>query len=74
MPGFNAGDVVLAVDGADVDDMQALNYRIATHKAGDAPSFSIYSRQERARCVRDALHCRRKTRRATLTLSPGAIR
>jgi len=23
--------------------MQALNYRIATHKAGDAPSFKVYS-------------------------------
>jgi len=37
--GLKVGDVVLAVDGVAVDDMQALNYRIATHKAGDTPSF-----------------------------------
>lgn len=33
--GLKTGDVVLAVDGADVDDMQSLNYRIATRKPGD---------------------------------------
>jgi serine protease Do len=26
---------VLSLDGVDVEDMQALNYRVATHKAGD---------------------------------------
>jgi Do/DeqQ family serine protease len=41
--GLHTGDIVMAVDGVSVDDMQALNYRIATHKAGDAPSFKIYS-------------------------------
>ncbi len=39
--GMKIGDVVLAVDGVGVDDMQALNYRIATHKAGDAPTMRI---------------------------------
>ncbi len=39
--GLNVGDVVLAVDGVPVDDMQALNYRIATHKAGDAPTMKV---------------------------------
>ena len=34
---------MLAVDGAPVDDMQALNYRIATHKAGDVPTMKISS-------------------------------
>ena len=34
--GVKSGDVVLSVDGAPVDDMQSLNYRIATHKPGDA--------------------------------------
>jgi serine protease Do len=29
--GVKSGEVVQAVDGAEVDDMQALNYRIATH-------------------------------------------
>ncbi len=33
--GLRAGNVVLSIDGVDVEDMQALNYRIATHKAGD---------------------------------------
>ncbi|HWU24865.1 MAG TPA: PDZ domain-containing protein, partial [Rhizomicrobium sp.] len=33
--GLRTGEVVLSIDGADVDDMQSLNYRIATHKAGD---------------------------------------
>ena len=41
--GLRTGDIVMAVDGVDVDDMQALNYRIATHKAGDKPSFKVYS-------------------------------
>jgi serine protease Do len=41
--GLNVGDVVLAIDGFPVDDMQALNYRIATHKPGDAPSLKISS-------------------------------
>lgn len=33
--GLKVGDVVLSVDGVDVEDMQALNYRVATRKAGD---------------------------------------
>ena len=33
--GVKAGEVVLQVDGAEVDDMQALNYRIATHRPGE---------------------------------------
>jgi serine protease Do len=41
--GLKTGDVVLAVDGVGIDDMQALNYRIATHKAGDAPTMKISS-------------------------------
>ncbi len=41
--GLKTGDVVLAVDGNSVDDMQSLNYRIATHKPGDTPSFKIAS-------------------------------
>jgi len=41
--GLKVGDVVLAIDGVPVDDMQGLNYRIATHKAGDAPSMKVSS-------------------------------
>jgi Do/DeqQ family serine protease len=33
--GLKVGDVVQSIDGVDVEDMQALNYRVATHKAGD---------------------------------------
>ncbi|MGD0145033.1 MAG: trypsin-like peptidase domain-containing protein [Rhizomicrobium sp.] len=33
--GLRSGQVVESVDGTEVDDMQGLNYRIATHKAGD---------------------------------------
>jgi len=39
--GVKSGEVVLAVDGADVDDMQALNYRIATHKPGETVKLHI---------------------------------
>ncbi len=41
--GLKVGDVVLAIDGFAVDDMQSLNYRIAVHKAGDAPSVKLRS-------------------------------
>ena len=33
--GLRAGQVIESVDSTEVDDMQGLNYRIATHKAGD---------------------------------------
>jgi Do/DeqQ family serine protease len=33
--GLRTGQVVLSIDGTDVEDMQALNYRVATHRAGD---------------------------------------
>ena len=41
--GLHTGDVVLAVDGADVDDMQGLNYRIATHKPGEVAKIRVRS-------------------------------
>jgi serine protease Do len=47
--GVKSGEVVQAVDGADVDDMQALNYRIATHKPGE----SVKLRIEAGKSVRD---------------------
>ena len=43
--GLKIGDVVLAIDGSPVDDMQALNYRIATHNAGDAPTMKVSTRR-----------------------------
>ena len=33
--GLKVGDVIFSVDGQPVNDMQSLNYRIATHKPGD---------------------------------------
>jgi Do/DeqQ family serine protease len=33
--GVKSGEVVQSVDGVEVDDMQSLNYRAATHRAGD---------------------------------------
>jgi serine protease Do len=33
--GLRPGQVIETVDGTEVDDMQGLNYRIATHRAGD---------------------------------------
>jgi len=39
--GVKSGEVVQAVDGADVDDMQALNYRIATHKPGESVKLHV---------------------------------
>ncbi len=46
--GVKTGDVVLSVDGAEVDDMQALNYRIATHKAGDVVKVHVEGGRPRA--------------------------
>jgi serine protease Do len=39
--GVKSGDVVLSVDGGDVDDMQALNYRIATHRPGEVVKLEL---------------------------------
>ena len=41
--GLKSGDVILSVDGADVDDMAALNYRTATHKPGDGVTMHVES-------------------------------
>jgi Do/DeqQ family serine protease len=41
--GIKSGDVVASVDGASVDDMQSLNYRIATHKAGEGVKVHVES-------------------------------
>jgi Do/DeqQ family serine protease len=50
--GLKTGDVVIAVDGAEVDDMQGLNYRIATHKPGDVVKHE--------RSLRSRWTCRRR--------------
>ncbi len=39
--GLKTGDVIETVDGTEVDDMQGLNYRIATHKPGDSVKLHI---------------------------------
>lgn len=41
--GLKTGDVILSVDGVAVDDMQSLNYRIATHKPGDRVKLRVWS-------------------------------
>ncbi|HET7083374.1 MAG TPA: Do family serine endopeptidase [Rhizomicrobium sp.] len=41
--GIKTGDVVQSVDGAQVDDMQSLNYRTATHRAGDNVRMHVAS-------------------------------
>ncbi len=41
--GVHSGEVVQSVDGNDVDDMQALNYRVATHRPGDKVRLHIAS-------------------------------
>jgi Do/DeqQ family serine protease len=39
--GIKSGEVVQSVDGAAVDDMQSLNYRTATHRAGDSVRMHV---------------------------------
>jgi serine protease Do len=39
--GLHSGDAVFGVDGLEVDDMQSLNYRIATHKPGDVVRMHV---------------------------------
>ena len=39
---LKTGDVILSLDGAEVDDMQSLNYRIATRRPGDRVALRIF--------------------------------
>lgn len=39
--GIKSGDVVLSVDDSAVDDMQGLNYRIATHRPGEIVKLQV---------------------------------
>jgi Do/DeqQ family serine protease len=48
--GIKSGDVVATVDGTAVDDMQSLNYRIATHRPGDVVKVHV----ESGKSARDA--------------------
>ena len=41
--GVKSGDVVASVDGISVDDMQSLNYRIATHRPGETVKAHVES-------------------------------
>lgn len=45
--GLRAGDVVLAIDGREVNDPQALRFRIATRKLGDTARVDISRRGQR---------------------------
>jgi Do/DeqQ family serine protease len=40
--GLKTGDVIFSVDGQPVNDMQSLNYRIATHKVGDVVKMHVH--------------------------------
>ncbi|MGZ5932811.1 MAG: Do family serine endopeptidase [Rhizomicrobium sp.] len=40
--GLKTGDVIFSVDGLPVNDIQSLNYRIATHKAGDVVKMHVH--------------------------------
>ncbi len=40
--GLKTGDVIFSVDGQPVNDIQSLNYRIATHKAGDVVKMHVH--------------------------------
>ena len=39
--GVKSGDVIASVNGDTVDDMQSLNYRIATHRPGDVVKLHV---------------------------------
>jgi serine protease Do len=40
--GLKRGDIIFTVDGVEVDDMQSLNYRIATHKPGEVVKMHVH--------------------------------
>src|SRR5690606_15451304 len=45
--GLQTGDVVLAVNGREVDDPQGLKFRIATGKLGGSATLDIYRKGQR---------------------------
>jgi serine protease Do len=47
--GVKSGEVIAQVNGDNVDDMQSLNYRIATHRAGEVVKLHV----ESGKAVRD---------------------
>ena len=49
--GLRSGDIVTQVDGKDVEDIQALRFRLATKRTGETASLTII-RKERERKVR----------------------
>jgi Do/DeqQ family serine protease len=53
--GLKSGDVVLQIDGVDVDDMQAINYRTATHRPGDVVHIRVASGGHKTREISFAL-------------------
>jgi serine protease Do len=40
--GLHTGDVIFSVDGKPTNDMQSLNYRIATHRPGDVVKLHVH--------------------------------
>ncbi|HEX3431859.1 MAG TPA: Do family serine endopeptidase [Rhizomicrobium sp.] len=53
--GLKSGDVVLQIDGVDVDDMQGLNYRVATHRPGEVVHVRVAAAGGKAREISFAL-------------------
>jgi serine protease Do len=53
--GLKSGDAVLQIDGVDVDDMQAINYRVATHRTGDVVHVHVASGGRKTREISFAL-------------------
>ena len=45
--GLQPGDVVLAIDGRDVNDAQAMRFRIATRKLGETARLDVLRRSQR---------------------------
>ena len=52
--GIAAGDVILAVDGHDIEDPEALRFRLATHHVGTTAQFALW-RDGRSHTVTVAL-------------------
>ncbi len=48
--GLKVGDVILSVDGAEVNDMQSLNYRVATHKPSETARLQCLVERACSRC------------------------
>jgi Do/DeqQ family serine protease len=69
--GLKSGDVVLAIDGVDVDDMQAINYRVATHRPGDVVHVRLAANGRKTREISFAVGLPPENPRRQLTSVGG---